>query len=420
MSDTPGFRDLKLPPAITALATSVAAEGGRTWLVGGGVRDHLLGHDVKDFDVEVHGVETRDLERLLARLGKVNAVGRSFGVFKLRPRGSRIDDEEIDISIPRRDNNSGPGHRGIAVVGDPHMSMDEAVSRRDLTINALMVDVLTRTLDDRVGGVDDLRARRLRAVDSTTFLDDPLRALRVVQFAARTGFVPDDELLALCRRASLDELPPERVQMEWSKLFLKGRYLEAALHIARITAIDERVFPERVDDPALDAALQGAVAHRDALDAAGPRWALLLAVWLAKTPTAAADLTLDRLCMHTIGRYPVRRQVNALLETRAHPTATDTDLRRLSVHTELRLALRLRASLDPLGPWNQRLERAVHLGIHDTKPAPLLKGRDLAALGMRGGVAMGDLLALAYDRQLDGALTTPEQARAWARSQLES
>ena len=412
------FADLTIPPAIEALAVDVEELGGRTWLVGGGVRDHLLGYEVKDVDVEVHGVPTQDLERLLTRLGRVNAVGRSFGVFKLRPRGSRPDQPELDISIPRRDSNAGPGHKGIAVEGDPWMSLDEAVSRRDLTINALMVDVRTRQLCDRVGGLVDLRAGRLRAVDRTTFLDDPLRALRVVQFAARTGFMPDDELLDLCRRAPLDELPPERVQLEWDKLLRKGTHLPLGLQIARHTEVLSRVFPERVDAPDLDEALQRCLPARDALEASGPAWTLLLVVWLSQTPLAAAETTLDRLCMHTVARYPVRRQVLAQLAHLQDPTDTDADLRHLSVHVELRIALAARAALHPSQDVGPARERATTLGILTEKPAPLLQGRDLAALGMRPGRAMGALLQEAYRAQLDGLLTQREQAMEWAQERL--
>lgn len=409
---------LQVPPAIEALAERVAELGGTAWLVGGGVRDHLLGKDVKDFDVEVHGLPTDDLERVLRKLGRVNAVGRSFGVFKLRPKGSPPDVPEIDVSIPRRDSNAGPGHKGIAVEGDPWMPLEEAVSRRDLTINALMVDVRARSLCDLVGGLNDLRAQRLRAVDRTTFLDDPLRALRVVQFAARTGFHPDDALLDLCRQAPLAELPSERVQLEWAKLLLKGTHLTLGLRIARDTDVLTRVFPERVDDPDLDGALQRAVPHRDALEADGPRWALLLAVWLARTSLDDAERTLERLCLHTVARYPARKQALALLAHLEDAAITDADLRHLSVHAELRLALLTRQILQPELDFAWALERARDLGIDREKPAPLLKGRDLAPLGMRGGPAMGALLKAAYTAQLDGLLTDREQALAWARERL--
>ena len=107
-------------------------------MVGGSVRDHLLGRHVKDWDVEVFGLSAKDLERALRRVGRVNAVGKSFGVFKMHHEALG----EVDVSIPRRDSNTGPGHRGIAVEGDPDMSTTEAARRRDLTINAISYDLV--------------------------------------------------------------------------------------------------------------------------------------------------------------------------------------------------------------------------------------------------------------------------------------
>ena len=350
----------------------------------------------------------------------MNAVGRSFGVFKLRPRGHAKHLPEIDVSIPRRDSNTGPGHKGIVVQGDPYMPIEEAVTRRDLTINALMVDVLTRELCDIVGGLTDLRDGTLRAVDARTFLDDPLRALRVVQFAARTGFTPNPPLLDLCRQAPLHELPAERVQIEWGKLLLKGRDVAAGLQIARTVDLGARIFPEQVDDEGLDDVLQRAVAHRDGLDGPGPRWVLMVVLWLARTPLAAAERTLNRLNLHTVARYPVRKQILGLLHTAERPAVTDADLRHLSTEVEVRLALLFRAALDPEIDLPAALDRATSLGVLLAKPAPLLRGRDLAALGVRGGPAMGALLERAYRAQLDGELQSLTDALAWATRALEA
>lgn len=410
---------LPIPAPITRLAERVRDAGGRAWLVGGGVRDHLMGWPVKDLDVEVHGLPVDALERVLATIGRVDAVGRSFGVLKLRPRpenGVRWSDPEIDVSIPRRDSNAGPGHRGIAVEGDPFMSLDESVRRRDLTINAILVDVLTREVADPAGGVDDLAARVLRAVDPDAFLDDPLRALRVVQFVARTGFRVDPGLRDLCARAPLAELPAERVQGEWQKLLLVGAEIALGLAVARETTALARVFPERVDDPSLDAALDRARPDRDALDEAGARWALMLSVWLAATPPDAAERTLDRLAMFTFGGYRVRDQVLGLLATRDAPTDTDAALRHLSVRAEPRLAIALRRALGP-GPWDARLARAEALGVSRSRPSPLLLGRHVQGL-LPAGPAMGELLKAAYRAQLDGELATPEQALDWARARI--
>lgn len=401
--------DLAIPAPIEALADQVHDAGGTAWLVGGCVRDHLMGLPVKDWDVEVHGLEVERLEKLLRRLGKVDAVGRSFGVLKLRPKGWR--EPEIDVSLPRRDSNNGPGHRGIAVEGDPFMPLDEAVRRRDLTINALLVDIRTRRLEDRVGGLDDLRAGRLRAVDVDAFLEDPLRALRVVQFAARTGFAADETLIELCRQAPLHELPAERVQGEWQKLLLKGEHLVHAFALARRAALLERVFPEH--DPVDVTPLQQAVPLRAPLDD-GRAWSLMLALWLRADTEVEA--TLDRLWLHKVGGYNVRKKVLALVAHQDDPFGDDPALRHLSVATELDLALRMREALGrDTAPARAR---AGQLGILHEPPPPFLQGRDLITLGVPRGPSMGVWVRRAYQAQLDGAFTTREGADAWIREAL--
>lgn len=405
--------DLDIPAPIEALAERVHEHGGTAWLVGGCVRDHLMGLPVKDWDVEVHGVEVDRLEKLLRGLGRVNAVGRSFGVLKLRPKGSGPEEPEIDVSLPRRDSNAGPGHRGIAVEGDPFMPLDEAVRRRDLTINALLVDVRTHRLEDRVDGLRDLNEGRLRAVDDEAFLEDPLRALRVVQFAARTGFSADASLIELCRAAPLHELPAERVQGEWRKLLLKGQHLTHALALATEADLLSRVFPEHT--PADPAPLQRAVDLRAGLDE-GRAWSLMLAVWLRDD--TQVEPTLDRLWLHKVGGYNVRKQVLAQVAHRGDPVDSDAALRHLSVHVELDLALRLRQAIQPEGPWEEPRQRAEALGVLHEPPPPLLQGRDFLAHGVARGPEMGRWVRRAYQEQLDGVFTTREEADAWAEQRL--
>lgn len=403
-----------VPEPIRSLAAAVARHDGRACLVGGGVRDHLMGLPVKDWDIEVFGVAGDALARLLRQSGSVNTVGRSFGVYKWRPHaGAEL---EIDVSIPRRDSKVGPGHRGIAVEGDPFMDPVEAARRRDLTINAMMWDLVADRLDDPWNGLADLSAGRLRAVDRTTFLEDPLRALRVVQFAARLGFAPDEGLVALCREAALDELPPERICGEWGKLLLKGRALPLGYAVARQTGILERVFPEVASiDPSLS--LERLIPERTATALEGRQWALMLAGWLVDASIEAATATLDRLGMHTFKNHPVRDRVLSVLLTRDAPIATDTDLRRLATRTEVRLALAVRAARTDTD-LGAVLARAEALGVADNAPPALLLGRHLQALGIPPGPAMGVLLKEVYELQLDGRVTTPDEAQAAARARI--
>lgn len=406
------------PDAVTALARACRAQGGRAWVVGGSVRDQLLGLPTKDVDVEVHGLGASDLAALLRGLGHVNEVGRSFGVFKLTVGG-----QSLDVSLPRRDSNAGPGHRGIEIAGDPHMGVVEAARRRDLTINALLLDPLSDELVDPFGGRADLQARRLRAVDASTFLDDPLRALRVVQFAGRFGFTPDTELVALCREAPLAELPPERVMGEVEKLLLRALRPSVGLAVGRTTAVLQRVLPEVALCPAgaLDAAVDRAALDRGGAGAPPRPLALMLGALLHLLPEPSAATALDRLRVHSRLRYPLRDRV--LGAVRAWPEILagpdDSTLRRLAEAHELALVCRVCWAATGSPTARAALRRSESLGIA-TAPLPaLIGGRELQRLGLAPGPAMGQLLATIRRAQLDGRVGTVQQALALASDLLD-
>jgi tRNA nucleotidyltransferase (CCA-adding enzyme) len=403
-----------LPPRhrkLRQLATAIRDEGGRAYLVGGAVRDLLMDRPVKDLDVEVFGLTAAKLEPLLAARGKVNAVGRAFGVFKVR-----LDGVEVDVSLPRRDSKVGPGHRGIAVEGDPTMTVLEAALRRDLTVNAILLDLDTGAIEDPVDGVADLRAGLLRAVDPATFLEDPLRAVRVAQFAARLGFAIDPSLVDLCARAPLDELPPERIWTEWHKLLIRADTPSSGLAFLRRARLLPRLFPLLVDDPSLDAAVDRAVAARRTDPEEGRRVAIPLVAWLAATPGAGVTDTLDRLSLHRLGGYPVRDRVVAAHAALRDQPAEDADLRRLSTRGELYVRLYARPALVPRCPHVTRwAERIDALGIRHAAPPRLVLGRDLLALGLSPGPAVGAALEVLYDRQLAGDL--PDRAAALREAQ---
>jgi tRNA nucleotidyltransferase (CCA-adding enzyme) len=400
-------RPWQAPKVLRAVARAVRDAGGQAFAVGGSVRDHLLDAEVSDWDVEVFGLAADDLQTLLQAFGKVDLVGRAFGVLKLTA-GGRV----YDISIPRRDSKVGRGHRGIQVAGDPTLPIAEAARRRDLTVNALLADLETGAIVDPWGGLDDLAAGRLRAVDPETFLEDPLRALRVAQFAARLGFSVDPALTALCRRADLADLPAERIQGEWAKLLLRGHQPSVGLSFARDADILARVFPMLADDPEAGARLDRLVPTRTALAPEGRQWALMLTGWLALQSSPAVMDTLDRLWLHQWKGYPLRDTVLAATAHWADPCHSDADLRWLASRCEAGIALAVREAIRQ--DTGEARARAADLGCHERPPAPLLQGRDLAALGFSPGPAMGTVLRTVYAAQLDGTITSAAAARDYA------
>ncbi|MCZ6796215.1 MAG: HD domain-containing protein [Planctomycetota bacterium] len=225
-----------IDPEILEVSRKISRAGGRALLVGGSVRDPLLGIESKDHDLEVYGLPLAKLEEVLSGLGEVIRVGRAFGVL-------RVKGLDVDFSLPRRDSKTGRGHRGFQVELDPQLTFADAARRRDLTINSMGLDPLTGELLDPHGGKADLERGVLRATDPAHFAEDPLRGLRVAQFAARFAMDADEELERLSAALDLEELPGERLFEEFRKLLLKGRRPSLGLEFLRRTEL-LRFFPE--------------------------------------------------------------------------------------------------------------------------------------------------------------------------------
>ena len=406
---------MHLPSPLLTLATRAREAGGHAWIVGGGVRDHLLGQRPKDFDVEVHGLPAADLERVLRRLGQVKAVGRSFGVFKLRPRD--LPALELDVSLPQPGRATTPQGEPIIIDGDPDLGLTEALRRRDLTINAIAYDPLTEDYADPFGGRADLSAGVLRAVDPETFGDDPLRVMRVMQFAGRTGFGLDPALAPLCRALPIAGLPGERLEAELTKLLMRSPVPSVGLRAGRAVGALERTLPmlAAADGPALEAAVDRAAATER-----GPATQPLAVMWgvlLHRCEIDAATAVLDRLRIFTAGGYPLRARL--LHAVGAWPrlleeTVSDATLRWLAEDGEVELTARIAWAASGDARARRALARAGALGI-TTRPAPrLLLGRDLQALGIPPGPWMGRILRAVRAEQLDGTIADKQAATARA------
>jgi tRNA nucleotidyltransferase (CCA-adding enzyme) len=216
---------------IRQFAETVALNRGRAYIVGGTIRDEFIGIESKDIDIEVHGIPAKPLRKIIeSHFPNVEDIGEVFGVLH-----TIVDGVEIDISLPRRDSSTGPGHKGFDVNVDPDMSPEDALRRRDFTINAMLKDILSGEIIDPFGGREDLEKRILRPVDSETFGEDPLRVLRAVQLVARLELTVPGDVLELLRSISpqLSELSADRHRDEWRKLFLKARRPSLGLHLAK-------------------------------------------------------------------------------------------------------------------------------------------------------------------------------------------
>ena len=235
---------MKLPHILHTISQVLKRHHAKAIIVGGSVRDHFLELPSKDYDIEVYGLETMDeLETILSEFGSVNLVGKSFGVLKFVH-----DSEEYDFSFPRKEAKVSKGHRGFDVDVDGSLNFTMAAKRRDFTVNALGYDIEEKRFIDPFGGLDDIKKKKLRHIDDETFIEDPLRVYRAVQFCARFSFILSGDTMILCKdmvsNGMLEELPKERVYLEWTKLLLKSPKPSQGFELMRELGILERYFPE--------------------------------------------------------------------------------------------------------------------------------------------------------------------------------
>lgn len=451
--------DSTLAGTLRRIEHAVRRQGGRTWLVGGSVRDLVLGRQPRDLDLEITGLPPGQLHTLLSEHFSVQFVGKAFAVFKLHGL-------PIDISIPSRTLiDERTSISGLVRQADPGMAIDEALARRDFTINAMAWDPDTKELRDPFNGRRDLDARILRHV-SRRFTEDPLRVLRGMQLSARFELTAAPETRTLCQTLSQDHQPSERLWEEWKKLLVQGRKPSLGLHF-----LDQcgwvRFYPELA---ALQGCPQDPIWHPE-----GDVWIHTLHCldWFAteRTGNDQDDLIvgLGVLC-HDLGKPTTTREDDGRITSRGHepagedPTrcflerltnrhdiaddvvplvlchlrpralydaqASDSAVRRLARQVKRLDRLVRVARADhagrppkpfdgfPAGEW--LLNRARQLKVEDQAPAPILMGRHLLELGVQPGPDMGRLLDECYEAQLDGEFATVEEGLVYARSKVST
>ncbi len=217
--------------------------GGAIFVVGGSLRDEFLKRPIKDWDIIVRLIPFADLVKILKGSGYTNLVGRSFGVIKFHPREE--PNLEIDIALPRVERSTGSGHKDFEVDFNEQLDVREDLMRRDFTINALAKNLVTGELIDPSGGMQDLKQMTIRTVFDNSFLEDPLRLLRAVQFSARLGFtIAPSTLNDMKKHAALIKtVAPERIIQEIKKLF-EAPIPSVGFDIMRDSCLLPYIFPD--------------------------------------------------------------------------------------------------------------------------------------------------------------------------------
>ncbi|MBI2064786.1 MAG: HD domain-containing protein [Candidatus Yanofskybacteria bacterium] len=448
---------------------AVKERGGLALVVGGFARDAALskfGHNLKpkDIDIEVYGIDQDILKNILDKLGKLEIAGEAFKVFKLNTAKMST---MLDISIPRRDSKTGKGHKGFDVTGDPYMSVKEAARRRDLTINALALDPLTGEILDFYGGIEDIKRKTLRATDKETFAEDSLRVLRAVQFAARFGFSIDEDTKELCRTLDLRELSPERIGGEWLKLLMKAPKPSIGLELALEVGVLDQLHPEL---KALIGVPQNPKYHPEGDVWTHTKMVIDSAVDIAGEQKLSDEekkiLLLAAVC-HDLGKPATTKEEDGKITSYGHedaglepsqkflemlfikkeliervlrlvechmfihnaPDPSDSAIRRLAkrVYPGTIKELANLATADIRGSGRgimdydkaeDVLRRAEELSVEKSKPQPLIMGRDLLEIGFKPGTMVGQTLKEILELQLDGEITSTDQAKEYARKKF--
>jgi tRNA nucleotidyltransferase (CCA-adding enzyme) len=459
---------MEVPLYLLEIFYDIAENDGHPYIVGGAVRDDLLGYPVKDFDIEVYGISADLLISLLEPYGKVDKVGKSFGVIMLHIEGVPA----IEFALPRRENKEGRGHKGFIVEVDPSMTPEEGSARRDFTINSLYFDPFIGKVLDFHGGLIDLDVGVLKHT-SDAYMEDPLRVLRAFQLISRFELVAEVGTVMASRTMleEYDTLSKERIWEEWWKWATKGKrpgdgldwllitsWLREYPEIAALVGLkqDPEWHPEgdafkhtklAVNRAAMKAdelgigdvnraiAVFGALCHdfgKATTTSISERSGRIIA---KGHPEEGAGLAKTFLMRIGAPNWLIQKIVPLVREHMFYINdVTKRGVRRLANRlapaTITELVQVFGADLHGRGPFHTIPKKVAdriidvimfsHLmNIENEKPKPILLGRHLLELGMEPGPVFGRILKPAFEAQLDGVFEDLDGALAWARERMK-
>lgn len=389
---------------------SIQDRSGKVLLVGGAVRDLMLNLPIKDLDFEVYGLTLEQLENILQFYGMVSLVGKSFGVLK-------IHGLDIDWSLPRKDSTG----RHPTVAFNPYMRYEQAFARRDLTMNAMGIDMHTFEFIDPFCGLQDIEHKLLKAPDLEFFAQDPLRLLRVMQFAARFEMQVDEQLSELCKKIDISKVSLQRIEQEFKKLLIQGKKPSIGLQwLMKIDKFDQ-LLPGLQNHEKLCVKLDEAaqLSYNSEQEKLVIMWAIISS-FLKDNKNSDTFEKMTRVekkpyidFMRTINHqhFIINQVVDCVVYVpKIMDTISDVQIKWLAYWlapgVSIRFLLRFYAIL-----YNRSVEhlmlKAEQLGVADKAESPILQGKDLLYIAQ--GKHLGFLIKKAYQMQLDYGLQNKDE-----------
>jgi len=389
-------------------------------IVGGFVRDSLLKIPSKDIDIELYGINSlKKVEKILSQFGKVNSVGKSFGVCKLI-----FNDLDLDFSLPRSDSKVHSGHKGFEIDINPFLDFKDASSRRDFTINSIGYDLINKKIVDPHNGISDLKDKILKAVDLNKFGEDPLRVLRAVVFSSRFELKIEEDLFlklkTMVENNLLRELPQERIYEEIKKLFLKSqkpsagfillKEISAFTFFTEFSALDEKEFISIVSS--LDKLKKYAHATQE-IDLLTLMFSLLTSKFTDEKRVSFINKITNQkeIIKNVCNLSSIKFDLDKQTDYSIYKLATKINIQTYSLYLKS-----LTNGKQNEIKWMQ--QKAKELGVLTKMQKPLLRGKDILELGLKPSKEFSILLHDAYEKQIKRELISKTDALNWLKKEI--
>lgn len=411
---------IEYPNFLDKIFDKLENNNAKVIIIGGFVRDYLLNIKSDDIDIEVYNISSFEkLENILKEFGTINNVGKSFGVCKLK-----IQNYVLDFTLPRIDSKIASGHSGFDVKITKDLDFVTAARRRDFTMNAIGYDIASKTIIDPFNGIKDLNDKVLKMVDAKTFIDDPLRVLRAVQFCSRFNLEMDKELFLLCKsmieKNMLFELAKERIYEEIKKILLKSQKPSTGFELLKELGV-LKYFPVleklKANDWSYSISAVDKIANSNFTNKKTNE-VLMLAALCHKLNYALVQDFISNLCddKELLNRVLLLLKNLNTLSDICQKDINDYDIYKLSTQVNIEELTTLSKAVYEIG--ETLAIRAKELNVFNSKLPAIIMGRDLIALGLKPSSEFSEILDAAYEAQMRAKFDSHDEAIKWLKDYL--